>query len=100
MTQRPGAAQRDATTVIIGVDVGATSLSGGLVTPDGEVLDVLERTTHGDGAALENMLDVIRSLHATARRRGLDVEGVGVGLPGVVDVEKGTMLADVYLVPE
>ena len=35
--------------VLIGVDVGSTHTSGGLVTPDGEVLSAIETRTHRDG---------------------------------------------------
>jgi glucokinase len=94
--------RRKSARAIIGVDVGGTHLSGGLVTPDGEVLGVLEHPTHehGEGTAVEQMLGVIRALHAEARHRGIEVEGVGVGLPGIVDTDKGMMVGDVYLVPE
>jgi glucokinase len=90
------------TTVIIGVDVGGTHLSGGLVTREGHVLSVLDHPTHehGHGTAVEQMLGVIRALHAQARQQRFDVEGVGVGVPGIVDTDKGMMVGDVYLVPE
>jgi len=88
--------------VFIGVDVGATSLSGGLVTSDGDVLEVLERRTRedGEGSALDRILAVIAALVAEAHRRGSSVEGIGVGLPGIVDVDKGMMAGDVYLIPD
>lgn len=88
--------------VILGVDVGATTMSGGLVRPDGEVLAVRERPTHEHGlrTAVEQLLGLIRDLLAAARRGPIGVEGVGVGLPSIVDVEKGTMMTDGNLVPE
>ncbi|HEY3064863.1 MAG TPA: ROK family protein [Methylomirabilota bacterium] len=101
MTSRSAPAKRRSD-VFIGVDVGATSLSGGLVTGDGEVLQVLERRTREDGAGttLDRILAVIAALLAEARGRGISVAGVGIGLPGIVDVDKGMMPADVYLVPD
>jgi glucokinase len=96
------AVKRRGPRAIIGVDVGATSLAGGLVTRNGAVLAVHERATrrHGAGSALDLILDVVRALQADARQRAIDVAGVGVGLPGIVDVDKGIMIGDVYLVPE
>jgi glucokinase len=79
---------------LIGVDVGATRISGGLVTPEGEVLAVEQRATHarGHGTALETILDVIDAVLAGARRRALPVDGIGVGLPGAIDPSSGTMI--------
>jgi glucokinase len=89
-------------TVIVGVDVGATTMSGGLVTRDGEVLEVVELPTHEHGprTAVEQLLGMIRDLMAEGRRRRIRVEGVGVGLPSIVDVEKGMMTTEGNLVPE
>jgi glucokinase len=87
---------------IIGMDLGGTSLSAGLVTHGGEVLHVVERATHehGPGTAVEQMLEVVARVHGEARSRGIAVDGVGVGLPGIADVEKGRMIGDVMLIPE
>jgi len=87
---------------IIGVDVGASAISGGLVTEDGEVLVHVQRRTRGGagGDAVERLLSVVASVEAEARRRGLVIRGVGVGLPGIVDVERGMMVSDQNHVPE
>ncbi len=54
---------------IIGVDVGATTMSGGLVKRDGEVLAVRERPTHEHGprTAVDQLMGVIRDLMAEGR---------------------------------
>src|SRR5690348_6775348 len=77
--------------VTIGVDVGGTSISAGLVRRDGEVLATVETPTHvsGRGSALKTLLAVIHEVHSRARAHGLSVDGIGVGLPGPVDVDKG-----------
>jgi len=79
----------------IGVDVGGTSISGGLVRHDGEVLATVETPTHvlGRGTALNTVLAVISEMCSHARAHGWTVDGVGVGLPGPVDVDKGMMAA-------
>jgi glucokinase len=88
--------------VIIGVDVGGSSIAGGLVTPDGEVLTHVQRRTRegagGDG--VERLLAVVGELHAEAGRQNLTVHGVGVGLPGIVDVNRGRMVSSENFVPE
>src|SRR5689334_4372923 len=77
--------------VTIGVDVGGTSISGGLVRDDGEVLATVETPTHvsGRGTALKTVLAVVNDMRSQARAQGFTVDGVGVGLPGPVDVDKG-----------
>jgi glucokinase len=88
--------------VIIGVDVGASFIAGGLVTPDGEVLMHVQAPTHSTGArdGVERMIGVVSEVHAAALRRGLAIEGVGVGLPCVVDVERGMSIDPQNFVPE
>ncbi len=99
MTRAPG--------VLIGVDVGCTTLSGGLVTPDGNVLSAIQAPTSlGSGTAEHTILGIITDLHAEAQTRGLALEAVGVGVPGLVDTERGMLLhsagshvADLHRVP-
>jgi glucokinase len=96
---------------LIGVDVGATAISGGLVTPSGDVIAVEQRATRvrGKGTAVETLLDVIAAVLAEARACSVPVAGVGIGVPGAIDPQTGTMvgvrrhhvreLADVPLAP-
>ena len=48
------------THTILGIDVGATTISGGLVTDQGDVLEVIQAATHrdGPGTAVETLLEV------------------------------------------
>ena len=82
-----------ASPVLIGVDVGGTTTAGGLVTLDGQVLSVIQVPTHrrGPDTGVETLLEVVGHLLAEARARGVELEGIGVGIAGPVDVEKGAM---------
>ncbi|HSE03835.1 MAG TPA: ROK family protein [Methylomirabilota bacterium] len=99
MTSAPG--------VLIGVDVGCTTLSGGLITPAGEVLSTIQAPTNlGAGTVVDTILNIVADLHAEAQARGLALEAVGVGVPGLVDTERGMLLtsagshvADLHRVP-
>jgi glucokinase len=99
MTSEPG--------VLIGVDVGCTTLSGGLITPDGVVLSTIQAPTNlGAGTVVDTILNIVADLHAEAQARGLALEAVGVGVPGLVDAERGVLLhsagshvADLHRVP-
>jgi len=99
MTRAPG--------VLIGVDVGCTTLSGGLVTPGANVLSAIEAPTSlGSGTAVHTILGIVADLQAEAQARGLALEAVGIGVPGLVDGERGMLLhsagavvADLHRVP-
>jgi glucokinase len=88
--------------VTIGVDVGGTTVAAGLVTADGQVLEHVQAPTHarGPGSALETIVEVLDRLRDRARTRGVAVSGVGVGIPGTVDAERGVVGVDVNYVPE
>ena len=88
--------------VTIGVDVGGTTVAAGLVAADGQVLEHVQAPTHarGPGSALETIVEVLDRLRDRARARGVAVSGVGVGIPGTVDVERGVVGVDVNYVPE
>jgi glucokinase len=77
------------TTPVIGVDVGASTMSAGLVCPDGNVLATAQLPTQGEGRVVDTLLALIDRALASADERWSDVAGIGVGLPGLVDVENG-----------
>jgi glucokinase len=76
---------------IVGVDVGASTISAGLVGPDGTVLATAQAPTQGGRAVVETIFSLIDRALSSAADRGLAVAGIGVGLPGLVHVEKGFM---------
>jgi predicted NBD/HSP70 family sugar kinase len=88
--------------VIIGIDVGASTIAGGLVTSGGDVLAGVQSATHAapGSNALDGLLSTIHRLQGEARARGIRVRGVGVGLPGLVDVDRGMIVSDLHLIPE
>jgi glucokinase len=87
---------------VIGVDLGGTTVSAGLVTDDGAVLFAVQHTTRGDGSAsaLDTVFTLIDRCRDTARARGLSVAGVGIGVAGTVDAETGAVGAEAHYVPE
>lgn len=89
--------------IIIGIDLGGTTLAGGLVNPTGTVQGSravpTDRLGWGDGI-LQNLLEVLTSLEDDARRDEQPILGVGVGVPGVIDVNTGTIGEDIQNIPE
>lgn len=90
------------TGITIGVDVGGTTVAAGLVGPDGQVLEHVQAPTHdrGEGRALDTIVDLLASLHDSARARGVTVTGVGVGVPGIVEADRSTISGEIHHVPE
>ena len=85
---------------LIGVDVGGTTISAGLVTPDGRVLSAVQAATRSVGSPPDAVRALACGLASEARERGLAPQGIGVGLPGLVDATKGMMIDDGNFAPE
>lgn len=90
------------TTAVLGVDVGGTTIAGGLVTTDGTILRDERVPTHraGPGTARATLADLIESLLRRAEASGLAMAGIGVGVPGIVDAAAGRIGDEVPNVPE
>lgn len=77
------------TGLLVGLDIGATKILGVVARPDGEVLAQVRAGSPAGGtevvAAAAEVVDRLRT--AT----GHDLEVVGVGIPGLVDTERGTV---------
>jgi glucokinase len=79
---------------IIGIDLGGTNVRAGLVE-GGRLARVETAAVHGDGlekAVLKDIFGVIDPLI------GAGVEGIGVGVPSVVDLKEG-IIYDVQNIP-
>lgn len=90
------------TPVILAVDVGGTGTAAGVVTRTGEVLVDEWVPTHreGPGTALRLIESLIETARGHAARRGLTIEGIGVGVPGIVDAAAGRVGEEIPHVPE
>ncbi|RLC68230.1 MAG: ROK family protein, partial [Chloroflexi bacterium] len=83
-------------THFIGVDLGGTNLSAAVVNVvSGEILGrhrVPTLAHEGHDAVMARMVDLIREVLADAGLDKTTIGGVGVGAPGVLDLERGTTL--------
>ena len=88
--------------LLIGVDVGGTTIAVGAVTTDGEVLleEHVPTPRDGGGRALSVIEGLIDRVRAGARRLGHHVRGIGVGVPGPVDTVARRISEHVPHVPE
>lgn len=88
--------------VLLGVDVGGSTISAGLVTDAGEVLVTVATPSHrdGPGSAADTLTALIRETQHRADTLGLAPAAVGIGLPGIVDADSGVMTSSRNFVPE
>ncbi len=80
---------------VIGVDLGGTNLRTALLSPNGTILEKhKEATLASDGwkKVVLRLINNIKSQQDFAQRRGLSVDAVGVGAPGVILGEKGIVV--------
>ena len=80
---------------IIGIDVGGMSAKGALFSENGEILlEDRVKTNFCDGfeKTIENIAELAKRLTKTFGVDFFDVVGIGVGVPGVVDSNRGVVL--------
>jgi predicted NBD/HSP70 family sugar kinase len=88
--------------LLLAVDVGGTTIAAGAVTTAGEVL-LEERTPtnrDGPGRALGVVEELIAHVSTAAHRLGHTISGIGVGVPGPVDMVRRRISEHIVHVPE
>src|ERR1700690_1201248 len=79
-------------TYAIGIDVGATTIKGGVVDPKGKIVDQITvdtKANKGPTIVLKQISLAIQELFA--RHKPAACYGIGIGSPGVVVVEDGSV---------
>lgn len=80
----------------IGCDLGGTNLRAAIVDVDaGKVLhqtNIPTRARDGHVAVMQRMADLFLRVIQSAGLRKEDIGGIGIGVPGVLDLEKGETL--------
>ncbi len=79
----------------IGIDVGATAIKGGIVSPSGEVLGqeaVPTVPSEGVDRVMGRVVGLIRRFEVSATARGEAAASIGIGLPGLVNHQDGIVV--------
>ena len=80
----------------IGVDLGGTNLKAAVVdTRSGELTAFQKIPTfaqHGHDAVMVRMAELVESVIEASDYSKAEISGIGIGVPGVVDLEKGLVL--------
>lgn len=81
--------------VVIGVDLGGTNLRTALLSSEGDILDKRKEATYaseGWKKVVQRLIQNIARQQEIAIQQGLSVAAVGVGAPGVIQVDKGIVV--------
>jgi len=81
--------------VVIGVDLGGTNMRTALLSPDGLILDRHKVSTHaaeGWKQVVARLVENIVRYQKIAIGKGLTVAAVGVGAPGVIQMDSGIVV--------
>lgn len=73
--------------LVIGVDLGGTKISAGCVS-DGKILHTVTNPIKADGSEKEVIDQVVGAIESVFQGQ---IEGIGVGVPSVVDVSRGVV---------
>ncbi len=87
--------ERAGNRVYIGVDIGGTNLRSALVDDSGKILELKKnqiRIDLGTRAAFERLAAQCLELSLSARRAGLEVGAIGLGVAGKIDKAAGKVL--------
>lgn len=76
----------------IGIDLGGTSIHGGIISEKGEILHSVERET-GKGVGAQEVLKRIALVVNDLFEFGYEIEGIGIGSPGLIDTNSGKVLS-------
>lgn len=76
----------------VGLDIGGTKILGALLDPEGEVVGTVRRTTvHGAEGLVAGAAQAVRDVVVSGGVELVDLAGVGLGIPGIVDHRSGTV---------
>ena len=79
----------------IGVDIGGTNLKAGLVTEDGLIISEHDIPTGADrpqNVVLNDIVELVKNLIANSGKNPKDIKAIGMGSPGMIDSEAGTVI--------
>lgn len=78
----------------IGIDIGGTKIENCIVDDAGKIKISKRIPTEPDKGrkkVIENILSVVRELKSEANRRGMNISGIGISIPGLID-SNGTVV--------
>ncbi len=78
---------------VIGVDLGGTNVSAGLVK-DNKLIKVIKEKINSQGSEKEVLKQIMNIINKLITK---EVKGIGIGVPSIVDIEKGIVFETVNI---
>ncbi len=75
----------------VGVDLGGSNIKIGLVTQGGKIINKLSIKTESDKGPQKVIENIKTGVHALLKKTKVQIDGIGIGCPGTVNPEKGTV---------
>jgi glucokinase len=75
----------------IGVDLGGTNVKVGIVSQKGKIINKTSLKTEADGGPKKVFSQISNGINELLHKNKLKIKGIGIGLPGVVSIKKGTV---------
>jgi len=83
------------TRAAIGIDLGGTDIKAGVVDENGTIVGRWKKSTEAQGGAqviLQRMIDLTREILDDSRTNALEMKGIGIGSPGMIDHKNGIVV--------
>lgn len=84
--------------VAIGIDLGGTNLKAAIVDQQAKIVKVQSRPTpdtHGVKDIVNEIVNLVETLKSEASIQPSDLQGVGIGTPGPLDIKNGRIVRSV-----
>lgn len=75
----------------VGVDLGGTNIKIGLVSQGGKIINKLSIKTESEKGPQKVIENITTGIHALLYKTKVQIDGIGIGCPGTVNPEKGTV---------
>lgn len=82
--------------LVIGVDIGGTSIKGGIVNTEGQILARFRFKVSKDESGEVEIDKLASTINETIKDNNFDkkdILGVGIGMPGLLDMDKGVVIS-------
>ena len=79
--------------IAIGIDIGGTSIKGAFINEKGQILDRFSLKVNKEASPEETIGQLCDIVNEEMNKGNYEVKGIGVGIPGTLDMDKGVIIS-------